>query len=102
MLSYYVLYLFFSMIYFTYCQSTIRIGIIDDNDNPKGFVRINVPNVTFCGHENLYLQLYWINTSISLFNLINQLEFEQSLTNIYLTNTMNFYTKLIQDFCRTN
>ncbi len=99
MLSLHILYLFFSIIY---CQSTIRIGIIDDNDNSKEFVNINVPNVTFCGQKGLNLQLYWINTSNSFSNLLNKLEFEQNFTNIYLTRTETFYTKLIQDFCQTN
>jgi len=102
MLSLNVLGICFSIIYFTYCQSTIRIGIIDDNDNPSRFVNINVSNVTFCGEKSLNLQLHWINTSNSLSNLLNKLEFEQNFTNIYLTHTGKFYTKLIRDFCQTN
>ncbi len=102
MLSLHVWYLFLSIIYSTYCQSTIRIGIIDDNDNPKRFVNINVSNVSFCGQKDLNLQLHWINTSNSLSNLLNQLEFEENFTNIYLTYTEKSYTKLIRDFCQTN
>jgi hypothetical protein len=102
MLSFYVWYLFLLIIYFKFCQSKIRIGIIDDNDNPKRFININISNVTFCGQQGLNLELHWINTSNSLSNLLNQLEFEENFTNIYLTHTEKSYTKLIQDFCQTN
>jgi hypothetical protein len=102
MLSHHLLHLFFPIIYFTYCQSTIRIGIIDDSANSKEFVNLNVPNITFCGRKNLNLELYWINTSNSLSNLLNKLEFEQNFTNIYLTRTTKFSTQLIRDFCEMN
>jgi hypothetical protein len=95
------MYLLFLIICSTYCQSTIRIGIIDDNENPKGLVNIKIPNVTFCGQRGLNLQLHWINTSDSLPNLINKLESKVNFTNIYLTRTIKFYTKLIEDFCQT-
>ena len=90
--------LIFLIIYFTYCQSTIRIGIIDDNENPKGFVNLNVPNLTFCNQKDLNLQLYWINTSNSFSNLLTKLEGEQNSTHIYITHTKHFYSKLIEDF----
>ncbi len=102
MLSLRVLYLLSLIIHSTYCQSTIRIGIIDDNDDPKEFMDINISNVTFCGQKDLNLQLHWMNTSNSLPNLFNKLELKQNLTNIYLTHTGKFSTKLIQDFCQTN
>lgn len=102
MVSDHILYLFFIIIYSTYCQSLIRIGIIDDNDNPRRIVNINLSNITFCGGKDLHLQLHWINTSNSLSTLFNQLEFKQNFTNIYLTHTSNFYTKLIRDFSQTN
>jgi hypothetical protein len=102
MLSLRVLYLLSLIIYSTYCQSTIRIGIIDDNDDRKEFVDINISNLTFCGQKELNLQLHWMNTSNSLPNLFNKLELKQNLTNIYLTHTGKFSTKLIQDFCQTN
>lgn len=102
MLFHNIFYPVLSLIYFTYCQSIIRIGIIDDNDTPKGIININIPNITFCGEKYLNLQLYWINTSNSLSNLLNTLESEQNFTNIYLSNTINIHTKLIQDFCQVN
>ncbi|CAF0746219.1 unnamed protein product [Adineta steineri] len=102
MLSHHILYLFLSIVYFTNCQSIIRIGIIDDNVNPKEFVNIKIPNKNFCGRKDLNLQLYWINTSNSLSYLINKLEFEQNFTNIYITRTAKFSTQLIQDFCEIN
>ena len=99
MLSHHVLYLVLSIVYFTVCQSTIRIGIIDDNINSKETIKIKVPNRTFCSQTNFYLQLYWINTSNSLPNLFNKLEAERSLTSIYITRTTKLSTQLIQDFC---
>lgn len=98
MLSLYILYLFFAIIY---CQSTIRIGIIDDN-NSKESIDINLPNITFCNQKGLNLQLYWINTFNSLPNLLNKLELEVNLTNIYLTYTDQYSTKLIENFCQIN
>jgi hypothetical protein len=102
MLFHHILYFIFLIIYLTYCQSTIRIGIIDDHDNPKGIININLPNLTFCGEKRLNLQLYWINISTSIANLLTKLEFEQNSTNIYLIHANKFYTKLLQDFCRIN
>jgi hypothetical protein len=94
--------LIFSLIYSTYCQSLIHIGIIDENDNSNGLVHINVSNITFCGKRDLNFQLHWINTFNSLPNLLNKLESEDNQTNIYLTYTEQFSTKLIQDFCQIN
>ena len=102
MLFHNIFYLVSSLIYFTYCQSIIRIGIIDDNDNHKGIINIKIPNITYCAEKYLNLQLYWINTSNSLSNLLSTLESEQNFTNIYLSNTINIHTKLIQDFCQVN
>ncbi|UJR28098.1 hypothetical protein I4U23_009353 [Adineta vaga] len=102
MLSHHILYLIFSLVYFTTCQSTIRIGIIDDNMNSKEITRIKIPNRTFCSQTNSYLQLYWINTSKSLPNLLNKLESDKFLTNIYITRTTKLSTQLIQDFCEIN
>ncbi|CAF3366348.1 unnamed protein product [Rotaria sp. Silwood1] len=102
MLSHHIFYLFLSIINFSNGQSTIRIGIIDDNYDHTDFINIKVPNVTFCGRKGLNLQLHWLNTLDSLPNLINTLEYEQNFTNIYLTRTINFYTNLIRDFCQTN
>ncbi|CAF0775474.1 unnamed protein product [Rotaria sordida] len=102
MLSDHVFYLFLLIIYFSHGQSTIRIRIIDDNYNYTDFVNIKVPNVTFCGRKGLNLQLHWLNTLDSLPNLINILEFEQNLTDIYLTRTVQSHTNLIRDFCQIN
>lgn len=99
-----IFYVFFSFIYSIYCQSIIRIGIIDDNnyDNPKGFVNINITNISFCGERDLYLQLYWIKPSNSLSDFYNQLELKQNFIHTYLTYTNKFYTKLIEDYSRLN
>jgi hypothetical protein len=97
------LHLISLLIFSTYCQSIIRVGIIDDNDNPKGLVHINVPNITFCDRQGFNLQLHWINTLNSLPNLLNKLELDdENQTKIYLTYTEQFSTKLIRDFCQKN
>jgi hypothetical protein len=96
-----LLLLFFTNALFTHTQPTIHIGIIDDNDYPKGILNIDVPNVTFCGYHNIKLQIYWINASNSLFNLIDELELQENLINIYLARTRSFSTKLIEDFSQT-
>jgi len=85
---------------FTYSQSTIYIGILDDNDYPKGILDIIIPNITFCNNQGLKLQIQWINSSNSLANLIDGLELRKNQTNIYLARTQKFSTKLIQDFCQ--
>ncbi|CAF4603537.1 unnamed protein product, partial [Rotaria sp. Silwood2] len=102
MLSHHIFHLFLSIIYFSNGQSTIRIGIIDNNYDHTDFVNIKVPNVTFCGRKGLNLQLHWLNTLDSLPNLINTLELEQNLTDIYLTRTIKSHTNIVRDFCQIN
>lgn len=87
---------------FIYTQSTVYIGIVDDDDDyPKGILNLVLPNITFCNQHYLQLQIQWINSSNSLYNLIDELELHQNQMNIYLTHRMKFSTKLIQDFCQT-
>lgn len=93
----YHLLLFFTL---TYSQSTIYIGILDDNDYPQGILNIVIPNITFCNSYGLKLEIQWINSSNSLADLIDKLELQQNQTNIYLERTQTFSTKLIQDFCQ--
>jgi hypothetical protein len=100
MFLYYIL-LFFTIFFFTYSQSTIYIGIVDDNDYPKGILTIPIPNATFCNHHGLILLIQWINSSNSLPNLLDRLELRANQTNIYLTQKTKYTTKLIQDFCQT-
>ncbi|CAF1245495.1 unnamed protein product [Rotaria sordida] len=95
------LLLFYAMMFLTYSQSTINIAIIDDIDYPTGFLNIVIPNVTFCNHHGLILRTHWINSSYSLIDLIDKLESQENQTNIYLTRTTKFSTKLVQDFCQT-
>ena len=90
--------LFLSLIYSTYSQSIIHVGILDDNENSNELIHLNLPNITFCSKRGLNFQLHWINT----FNLLNKLESEENQTNIYLTYTEQFSTKLIRDFCLLN
>jgi len=85
-----------------YSQSTIYIRIVDDNDYPKGILNIVIPNITFCNHLGLRLQIQWVNVSNSLSDLIDRLELEENQTNIYLARSTKFSAKLIQDFCQTN
>ncbi|CAF1156157.1 unnamed protein product [Adineta steineri] len=101
MLLYYVLLHFFTIIFFTYSQSTISIGIIDDNDSPKGILNIAIPNITFCNHHGLILQIRWINSLNSLLDLLNELEERANHTHIYVAHKDQFSTKLIQGFCQT-
>jgi hypothetical protein len=90
------------LLFFTFSQSTIYIGIIDDNDYPKGILTIPISNITFCNQKGLILLIQWINSSNSLPNLINRLESRENQTNIYITHKAKFSTKLIEDFCKTN
>jgi len=98
---FYHLVLFFTIIFSTHSQSIISIGIIDDNDSPKGIINIAIPNITFCNHHGLILQIQWINSSNSLMDLIDGLETRKNQTHIYLTHTDQFSSKLIQGFCQT-
>lgn len=102
MFAHHILYLFFFTMHYSYGQPTLRIDIIDDNYNRSDFVYIKVPNVTLCGRKELSLQLHWLSSLESVADLINKLESEQNSTNIYLTRTNRFHTKLIRDFCQTN
>jgi hypothetical protein len=95
----YHLLLFFTL---TYSQSTIYIGILDDNDYPKGILNLVIPNITFCNNYGLKLGIQWINSSNSLADIIDGLELRENRTNIYLSRTEKFSTKLIQDFCQTH
>jgi hypothetical protein len=95
------LLLFLTIISFVSSQSTVHIGILDDNDYPKGLLNIIIPNVTVCQHRGLILQIQWINSSNSLADLIDGLELRKNQTNFYLTRTAKFSTKLIQDYCQT-
>jgi hypothetical protein len=101
MFPYEHLLLLFTFISFTHTQSTVYIGIVDDNDYPNGILNLVIPNITFCNQHNLRLQIQWINSSSSLSDLIDGLELRKNQMNIYLTRTMKFSTKLIQDFCQT-
>ncbi|CAF0977628.1 unnamed protein product [Rotaria sp. Silwood1] len=89
------------MTFFTYSQTPINIAIIDDNHYPTGFLNIVIPNVTFCNYYGLILRTQWINSPYSLTDLIDQLESQVNQTNIYLSRTSKFSTKLVQDFCQT-
>ncbi|UJR21339.1 hypothetical protein I4U23_024433 [Adineta vaga] len=101
MFSYQLLMIFSTMVLFTSSQSTISIGIIDDNDSPRGVLNIAIPNITFCYHQGLILQIRWINPWKSLLNLLNELEVRANQTHIYLARMDHFSTKLIQGFCQT-
>ncbi|CAF3809797.1 unnamed protein product [Rotaria magnacalcarata] len=92
---------FFPLISFTYSQTIINVAIIDDNDYPTGVLDIAIPNVTVCDRQGLILRIRWINSSHSLTNVMDQLEFDKHQTNIYLARTNKFSTKLVQDFCQT-
>ncbi|CAF3438343.1 unnamed protein product [Rotaria socialis] len=79
----------------------MNVAIIDDNDYPTGILDIGIPNVTACDRQGLILRTRWINSSHSLTNVMDQLEFDKHQTNIYLARTNKFSTKLVQDFCQT-
>ncbi|CAF4613811.1 unnamed protein product, partial [Rotaria magnacalcarata] len=66
---------FFPLISFTYSQTIINVAIIDDNDYPTGVLDIAIPNVTVCDRQGLILRIRWINSSHSLTNVMDQLEF---------------------------
>ena len=80
----------------------IRLGIIDDHDHPSGILNIALPNVTLCSHHGIVLQIFWINSSQPLWNLVDDLQMAENRTYIYLARSATFSTKLIQDFCQTH
>ena len=95
----------FILIFFVpsiYTQSTVYIGVVDDNDYPQGILNLFLTNITFCRQHNLQLQIQWINSSSSLTDLIDKLEQHRNQMNIYLTHTTKFSTKLIEDFSQTH
>ncbi|CAF0723950.1 unnamed protein product [Adineta ricciae] len=96
-----VLMIFSTFIVITSSQSTISIGVIDENDSPQGILNIAVPNTTFCYHQGLILQIRWINPRKSLLNLLNELDVRANQTHIYLAHMDHFSTKLIEGFCQT-
>lgn len=85
----------------TAAQSTVSVGIIDEHDAPRGVLNIAVPNITFCHHQGLILQIRWINPWKSLLHLLHELEGRANQTHIYLAHMDHFSTRLIQGLCQT-
>lgn len=81
-------------------QSKVRIAIMDDMTYSRHPINLQIPNITFCGRDELQLQLSWMNTTDSLISLFDRLQADQNPTDIYLTRTSRLPTELIQDFCQ--
>ena len=93
-------FLILTIIFCTHSQSTVYIGIVDDNDYPKGILNIAMSNVTICHRRGLMLQLQWMNSSSSLVDLADELEVRKNQIHIYIARTTTLSSKLIQDFCQ--
>ena len=80
----------------------VRLGIIDDHDYPQRILNIDIPNTTFCEQHGIQLQIFWINSSHSVSDLVESMETRDNVTHIYLARAAKFSTNLIQDFCQTH
>ena len=97
-----IVYLLLSILSVTHGRTTIRVGLFDDLDQTNVPIDILVPNVTVCDQRDLHVHLYWIHSSNSLLDLLDQLESEESLSDVYLTRTGQRRTALIEAFCHTH
>ena len=88
------------MLSFIDAQSKVRIAIMDDMTYSQYPINLQIPNITFCGRDELQLELSWVNTTDSLISLFDRLQSDHNPTDIYLTRTSRLATELIQDFCQ--
>lgn len=97
-----IVYVLLTSLSLTHGRTTIRVALFDDIDQTNIPIDIQVPNVTVCNQRDLHLHLYWINSSNSLLDLLDQLESEESLSDVYLARTGQRRTALIEAFCHTH
>jgi hypothetical protein len=91
---------FLIMISFITGQPTLHIGIIDDLTYSHEVIDLKISNIKFCSQSGMNLRLSWMNSSISMMDLVDQLEFNPNRLDIYLTRTESLRTELIHDFCQ--